>query len=153
MYKRENSEIIRTVGQLKRLANRLEQVEEFAFDTETNTWRVYGDNSNFKLVGLVISWGKYHNYYIPTGHYFDDNQLRIGTVVKLLKPIFEREDITLIGHNIKFDMHVLARIGINVKTPRIFDTMIASWICDENTPNGLKENSQNILGIKQENLL
>lgn len=150
MYKRENSEIIRTVGQLKRLANRLEQVEEFAFDTETNTLRVYGDNSNFKLVGLVISWGKYHNYYIPTGHYFDDNQLRIGTVVKLLKPIFEREDITLIGHNIKFDMHVLARIGINVKTPRIFDTMIASWICDENTPNGLKENSQSILGIKQE---
>ena len=47
MYKRENSEIIRTVGQLKRLANRLEQVEEFAFDTETNTLRVYGDNSNY----------------------------------------------------------------------------------------------------------
>lgn len=150
MYSRKESEIIRTVGQLKRLANRMKQVEEFAFDTETNTLRVYGDNSDFKLVGLVISWGKYHNYYIPTGHYFDDNQLRIGTVVKLLKPIFEREDITLVGQNIKYDMHVLARIGIYVKTPKIFDTMIASWICDENTPNGLKENSQLILGIKQE---
>lgn len=149
-YERKKSEIIQSVGQLKRLARKMEAIQEFAFDTETNTLRVYGANSNFKLVGLVISWGRYHNYYIPTGHYFDENQLSIKTVVKYLKPIFEREDITLVGQNIKFDMHVLARIGINVKTPKIFDTMIASWICDENTPNGLKENSQMILGIQQE---
>lgn len=149
-YERKKSEIIQSVGQLKRLARKMEAIQEFAFDTETNTLRVYGANSNFKLVGLVISWGRYHNYYIPTGHYFDENQLSIKTVVKYLKPIFEREDVTLVGQNIKFDMHVLARLGINVKTPKIFDTMIASWICDENTPNGLKENSQMILGIQQE---
>lgn len=47
-------------------------------------------------------------------------------------------------------MHVLARIGIDIKTPKLFDTMIASWICDENEPKGLKENSQRILNISQE---
>lgn len=149
-YKRKNSQIITSLKDLKILAKRMTKLQEFAFDTETNTLRVYGDNKDFKLVGLVISWGQYHNYYIPTGHYFDENQLPLALVVRHLRPIFEREDITLIGHNIKFDMHVLARIGINVKTPYIFDTMIASWICDENTSNGLKDNSQNILGIKQE---
>lgn len=150
MYKIEKYEIIQSIGQLKRLTNRMKNIQEFAFDTETNTLKVHGPNPNFKLVGLVISWGKYHNYYIPTGHYFDEDQLPVSMVVKYLKPIFEREDITLVGQNIKYDLHVLARIGIEVKTPRIFDTMIASWICDENTSNGLKENSQMILGIKQE---
>lgn len=148
-YKREHSEIITTIGQLKRLARKMESIEEFAFDTETNTLKVSGDNKDFKLVGLVISWGKYNNYYIPTGHYFDTEQIPVSLVVKYLKPIFERKDITLVGHNIKYDMHVLKRIGINVYTEKIFDTMIASWICDENTSNGLKENSQIILGIDQ----
>lgn len=149
-YERKKSEIIMTVGQLKRLANKMKSISEFAFDTETNTLRVYGANENFKLVDLVISWGKYNNYIIPVGHYFDEGQLPLSLVVKYMKPIFERTDITLVGQNIKFDLHVLARVGINVKTPRLFDTMIASWICDENTPNGLKENSQMILGIQQE---
>lgn len=149
-YERKYSEIIRTESQLRRLAMKMRRLDEFAFDTETNTLRVHGLNSDFKLVGLVISWGAYNNYYIPTGHYFDEDQLPLKTVVRYMKPIFERKDMTLVGHNIKFDLHVLARIGINVKTPYIFDTMIASWICDENTPNGLKDNSQMILGIKQE---
>lgn len=46
-------------------------------------------------------------------------------------------------------MHVLARINIKVKTRMLFDTMIASWICDENSPNGLKQNTENVLGIDQ----
>ena len=49
----------------------------------------------------------------------------------------------------KFDMHVLARLGIHIQTPYIFDTMIASWICDENAPKGLKQNTENILNIDQ----
>lgn len=46
-------------------------------------------------------------------------------------------------------MHVLERIGIDIQTPLVIDTMILSWICNENEPKGLKENSQRILGIDQ----
>lgn len=101
VYRRKNSKVIRTVGQLKKLADKMNKIEEFAYDTETNTLRVYGDNPNFKLVGISISWGAYHNYYIPTGHVFDKKQLKVKKVVEYLKPIFEREDVTIIGHNIK----------------------------------------------------
>lgn len=147
-----NSEVITTVPQLKRLAKRMMLVEEFALDTETNTLRVLGDSKEFKLVGISISWGSYHNYYIPTGHIRPEDmfkQIYLGTVVKYLKPCFEREDVRIIGHNLKFDMHVINRVGIHIKTKDIFDTMIASWLCDENTPNGLKENSAEKLGIDQ----
>lgn len=148
-YEVKNSEIIRSVNRLKKLAKKMMVLEEFAFDTETNTLKVYGPNADFKLVGISISWGKYNNYYIPTGHVFDEDQLPLNVVVKYLKPVFERHDLTLIGQNIKFDMHVLERVGINVQTSDLIDTAVLSWICDENQLRGLKENSQRILGIDQ----
>ena len=49
----------------------------------------------------------------------------------------------------KFDLHVLARIGIRIKTRDVFDGMLASWLCNENTPNGLKENTTEKMGIPQ----
>ena len=145
----KNSEIITTLGQLRNLVNKMRRIEEFAFDTETNTLEVMGENSQFKLVGISISWGDYDNYYIPVGHVFEEEQIELRTVVRYLRPIFEREDVRIIGHNLKFDMHVLNRVGIEIKTLDLFDTMIASWLCDENTPNGLEFNTETILNIKQ----
>ena len=148
----ERFEIVDSMRKLKRLARKMKNLEEFAFDTETNTLKVLGLNEDFKLVGISISWGAYNNYYIPTGHIrFEDydRQLDLEDVVEYLKPVFEREDVRIIGHNLKFDMHVMARIGIKIKTKDVFDTMIASWLCDENSPNGLKENTQYYAGVDQ----
>lgn len=144
--------IVDTVSALKKLARKMEHIEEFAFDTETNTLRVFGPNKDFRCVCITISWGEYDNYYIPMGHrrYEDfDRNLPVKKVRKYLGPIFERPNIRLIGQNIKFDLHVLARIGIHPTTTDIWDTMILSWLCDENTPNGLKENSAMKLGLDQ----
>lgn len=149
IVKMKHSEVIRTLPQLKRLHRKMMKLDEFAFDTETNTLRVYGPNKDFKLVGISISWGAYNNYYIPTGHLFDNNQLPVKTVVHYLKPVFERENIRIIGHNLKFDLNVLDRVGIHITTTDLFDTMITSWLCNENEPKGLKDNSQRILGIDQ----
>lgn len=144
--------VIRNREQLADLALRMMNIDSFAFDTETNTLKVLGDNKDFRLVGISISWGQHNNYYIPCGHLRDediDNQCDLDEVVSYLKPVFERCDVTIIGHNLKFDMHVLQRVGITLKTTSLFDTMLASWLCDENTPNGLKENSHDKMGVDQ----
>ena len=148
----KRSKVIDSVPKLRRLARLMSSLSEFAFDTETNTLRVVGDNDSFLCVGISISWGKYNNYYIPLHHrrYEDiDRNVPESAIRKYLKPIFEREDIRIIGHNLKFDMHVMSRLGIKIKTKDLFDTMIASWLCDENSPNGLKENTQIVWGIDQ----
>ena len=78
--------------------------QEFAFDTETNSLRALGDNKDFKLVGISISWGAYNNYYIPVGHVRDEDisdQLDLDVVVRYLKPVFERTDVRIIGHNLR----------------------------------------------------
>lgn len=144
--------IVDSVKKLRNLTKKMESIEEFAFDTETNTLRVVGDNENFLCVGISISWGFYDNYYIPLHHRRHEDYKRNlpeSMVRKHLKKVFEREDVRIIGHNLKFDMHVLARLGIVIKTKDLFDDMIASWLCDENTPNGLKENTSEIWGFAQ----
>lgn len=149
---RKKSVVVDTLAKLKRLAQKMQDIDEFAFDTETNTLRVVGINENFLCAGISISWGDYNNYYIPLNHRrHEDAHRNIPETLlrKYLKPVFEREDVRIIGHNLKFDMHVLARLGIMIQTKDLFDTMVASWLCDENTPNGLKENTSEIWGIDQ----
>lgn len=150
--KRKRSVIVDTLQKLKDLSRKLLEVEEFAFDTETNTLRVNSFHSAFVCVGISISWGDKYNYYIPLGHRRIEDygrQLDLDTVVEYLKPAFERIDVRIIGQNLKFDMHVMSRLGIHIKTKDLIDIMIMSWLIDENTPNGLKENSAYYLGIDQ----
>ena len=145
-------EVISDYFELKWLCEEMEKIPAFAFDTETNTLEVLGENKNFKCVGISISWGEDNNYYIPTGHVRDediDSQIDLDDIDSLLRPIFERPDVRIYGWNLKFDMHVLARLGIRLKTRDVFDGMLASWLCNENTPNGLKDNTQEKMGIPQ----
>ena len=145
-------EVIYRLPDLLWLVKEMKTIPAFAFDTETNTLEVLGQNKNFKCVGISISWGEDNNYYIPTGHVREediDYQLTIDVVSKHLNPIFARKDVRIYGWNLKFDFHVLKRIGITVKTRDVFDGMLASWLCDENTPNGLKDNTTTKMGIPQ----
>lgn len=146
------SVIVTSETQLRCLGYKLYDVTEFAFDTETNTvdW-CNADNPYFKIVGISISFGINDSYYIPIGHRFDPTpQLPLKTIVRHLRPAFERTDVTIVGHNIKYDMHVMKRIGIEIKTPYIFDTMIASWLCNENVDKGLKPNVLRIFNHQME---
>ena len=150
--KKLKSKIIYTEKDLAKLAEDLMIQPAFAYDTETNTFEVLSDNAQFKCVGISISWGENNNYYIPIGHVRDediDRQLTVDVVAYYLRPVFAREDVLILGWNLKFDLHVLKRIGIDVKTRNVFDGMLASWLCNENTPNGLKENSTEKMGVEQ----
>lgn len=142
-------EVIRSEPQLKRLARKLKKVDEFAFDTETTSLRVQW-KGEVELVGISICFGKHNTYYIPLAHFFDDNQLDRDLVLKYLKPAFQRKDIRIIGHNLKFDMHVMACFDVLIQTNDLFDTMIGSWTIDENEQKGLKHLTNLVYDIGQE---
>ena len=148
----EKYTIIDTIPKLRKLVSKAKKQTEFAFDAETNGLRAYGPDNNFRCVCITISWGPRDNYYIPLAHLRDediDRNLDLNIARPLLNKILGRKDVRLIGHNIKFDMHVLARIGVYIKTRDLFDTMVGVWLCDENTPNGLKESSKIKMDIDQ----
>lgn len=62
-------------------------------------------------------------------------QLSRDDVVATLLPLFVHPDITKIGHNVKYDLHNMARY-ISMPEPPYFDTMIASWLFDTQRMKG-----------------
>lgn len=102
--------------------------KEFAFDTETTSINAMQS----ELVGISFSWKSSEAYYIPVGHivgaiHESPVQLDKNFVLDKLRSIFENEKIKKIGHNLKYDLLVMKKSGVDVGGV-YFDTMIASYI-------------------------
>ena len=74
------------------------------------------------------------------------------SILLTLKTMFGNSN-TIIGHNLVFDMKVIYKYGISLelfngeyKNRKIYDTMIADHLIDENRLHGLKYLSEHILG-------
>ena len=123
--------IIKSEKELGELVADLEKIGEFAVDTETTSLNPI----DAELVGISISYKEKEAFYIPVGHYVrsplsavrSEKNLDLSVVIKNFKKILEDEKIKKIGHNLKFDLEVFRRYGIELKGIH-FDTMIASYL-------------------------
>jgi DNA polymerase-1 len=106
---------------------RLEQAELFAFDTETNSL----DYMQAELVGLSFAVEPGEAAYVPVAHIYPDapKQLERDYVLERLKPLLEDPAKQKLGQNLKYDMSVLARYGIEMRGIA-FDTMLESYVLD-----------------------
>jgi len=136
--------LVNTTQALDSLVARLSETKTFAFDTETTGLRPM----LAQLVGISISPATGESYYIPVGHVgmMQSPQLPLEQVVAKLKPIFYDANKSKLAHNGKFDMEVLAEVGIIV-TNLASDTMIAAYLLSEPSL-GLKALAFGRLGIE-----
>ncbi len=106
---------------------RLEQAELFAFDTETNSL----DYMQADLVGLSFAIEAGEAAYVPVAHNYPGAPEQLGRdyVLERLKPLLEDENKAKLGQNLKYDMSVLARYGIDMRGIA-FDTMLESYVLD-----------------------
>jgi DNA polymerase I len=113
--------IINTPALINSLIAYLDKQDEFCFDTETTSLEAV----EAKLVGIAFSYYKGEAYYIP----FPEDQAETQKLVDLLKPVLENEKIMKIGQNLKYDIMVLEKYGVQVKG-LIFDTMLAHYLIE-----------------------
>lgn len=124
-----------------------------AVDTETDAL----DSMQAGLVGVSLATAPGKACYIPLAHkavgggLFGgeaiDGQLKRDDAVARLKPLLEDPAILKIGQNLKYDIEVLARSGIDV-TP-IDDTMLISYAMESgDVGHGMDELSERHLGHK-----
>ncbi len=101
----------------KMLLQNLLKQKEVCFDTETTSL----DTTEAELVGIAFSYSAGLAYYVdvPVG--------QEQAIVDELKPFFENEEILKIGQNLKYDISVLKKYGVEVKGP-LFDTMLAHYL-------------------------
>lgn len=106
--------------------------EDFAFDIQA-TGR---DPLRDTLVGLAISREEGRACYIPLVHSYKDapQQLDKREALALASGVFENAEIPKIGHNLKYDLEMLRREGIEVPG-KLYDTMLASYLLNPNKPD------------------
>ncbi|MFM9827324.1 MAG: DNA polymerase I [Sphingomonas sp.] len=101
-----------------------------AVDTETTGL----DATQAALVGISLSTAPNHACYIPLGHGGTDMfaekpvQLARADAIAALKPLLEDKGVLKIGHNLKYDMIILGRVGIDVAP--FDDTILMSFALD-----------------------
>jgi DNA polymerase-1 len=115
---------------------RRDKPERIAFDTESPTYKWHLKHA--VPFALTFSWGADRTFYVPCAL---DGEL-IEDAANALHEVLVTAPI-LIGHHIKYDLHVAKRIldpfGLPLVVRRIDDTMIMSAVLNENRYHGLKE--------------
>ena len=111
--------LVRELTELQALVAKLLNYEEFCFDTETTGFDHFSD----RIVGLSLAVEPHEAWYVS---FTPENTAAFAEAVR---PLFENERTTKIAQNIKFDMMVLARLGVEVRGRKI-DTMIVHYLLD-----------------------
>ena len=126
-------EKITTVAELEKFLGAVRDV--IALDTETTGL----DQMTAKMVGMSLSVDSAHGVYIPLRHRatagdlfggdtMAPGQITIKDLYKKIWPILTNKKITKVGHNLKFDLHIMANEGWDIeKISPIDDTMLLSY--------------------------
>ena len=122
---RSGYKTILTEKSLNDLIKSLVKKKSFVFDVETTNKRPVWA----RMVGISFSFEEGNACYLPLVHRYlgSPDQLELKAVCEKLKPIFEDKRIKKCGHNIKYDLIVMANEGIALDGVG-FDTMIASYL-------------------------
>ncbi len=89
------------------------------FDTETTSLNPL----EAELVGIAFSWEAGKGFYLP----FPEDQDKAQGLLEKLRPFFSSTSIEKIGQNLKYDIKVLRKYGMEVKGS-LFDTMLAHYL-------------------------
>jgi DNA polymerase-1 len=142
----ETYQTLRDEAALRAVIARAYEVGYLAVDTETTGL----DNQQADLVGLSFATAPNEASYLPLGHIdgkgdllgggaLSEGQMDLRLALEIIKPVLEDRSILKIGHNMKYDLGILARYGITL-TP-FDDTLLIAYALD-----GARQNSMEALG-------
>jgi DNA polymerase-1 len=156
---RDRYETVDTLEQLDRWIARAFEMGAVCVDTETDSLSPASAN----LVGVALALEANEACYIPLAHKTarsDDlfaapgdptaaalKQIPMAEAIARLKPLLEDPAVLKIGQNLKFDVNVLARHGVELAP--IDDTMLVSYVLAAGLhSHGMDELSERHLGHK-----
>jgi len=111
--------LIESLPGLDPILERIESAQEKDFiiiDTETTGLDIIED----KPIGISFCFVQGEAYYIVGS---EQSWAKLNTA-------FSRCKATLVAHNMKFDLHMLRNVGVNLSSNNLACTMVAAWICE-----------------------
>ena len=128
--------IAETEATLEELIKELTAAETFAFDTETTSL----NPRDARLVGISFSTRTHAGWFVP----MPDEPEAVKSILETLRPVFNDSRLIKIGHNLKFDLSILAENAIDVSEP-CYDTLLAHSLIDPERRHNLDALSEEFL--------
>jgi len=97
----------------------------FCFDLETTSLNAMRAD----IVGWAFCWQPHHAVYIPVDAPPGSPTLDAKTVLQSVRPFLENPQVEVVNQNIKYDMLVLRRLGVEVRGVGL-DPMIGDYLLD-----------------------
>lgn len=140
---RSKYECILSVTDFEKWLDKLTQAKLIAIDTETDNL----DYMSANLVGISFALENGEAAYLPLRHNYigAPQQIDFDTALSRLKPILESPVIEKVGQNIKYDLSIFARHGINVQGVT-YDTMLLSYVLDSTGRHNMDDLAKRYLG-------
>ena len=138
-------ETILTEPQLDAWLERLFAAKLAALDTETTGL----DPQLAQLVGISFSVEPHRAAYLPVTHRYAGApaQLDFEHVLARLRPWLEDPARPKVGQNAKYDMHIFANYGVEVRGVQ-HDTCVQSYVLESHKPHDMDSLAQRHLRIK-----
>ncbi|WP_457103613.1 DNA polymerase I [Mesorhizobium sp. URHB0026] len=131
---------IRDIATLKAWVAEAREAGIAAFDVRATST----DPMQAELIGLAMATAPGRAGYIPFAHKSGngdllgggtlENQIPVREALAVLKPLFEDRSVLKIAQNLKYDLVIMSRYGIDVAP--FDDTMLISYVLDAGTPHG-----------------
>lgn len=140
VFPKTKYKICGTLKEVKQLIEyvKIKRIASIDFETSGDDWWKEGEYPTM----LGISFQPGSAYIIPLAH-FDSPFLKGKQWIKILqlvsREILQNTDIVKFAWNVKFEWKWLLKYGCSLQG-RVFDVMLAKYLLDENSRNGLKEN-------------
>ncbi|MDR6292536.1 MULTISPECIES: DNA polymerase I [Inquilinus] len=130
-------ELVQDSAALQRWADAAVQAGVLAIDTETNSL----DAEAAVLCGISLATAPGRACYIPLAHVGGDGdglalggdapaQIAMDEVRRILGPVLVDPSVLKVGHNLKYDAHVLGRPHVGLPITPWDDTMLISYVLD-----------------------
>lgn len=129
--------LVNHVKELDALTKKLSLSNRFCFDLETTSL----DPRSCDILGIAFSVKAHEGYFIHTG---PGSPLKLQMVLDKLSLVFQTK-LEKIGHNLKFDLSVLAMHGCQVEGP-FFDTMLVHTLVYPDRRHNMDFVSEAMLG-------
>lgn len=111
-------ELVEEEKALQELVLLLSKQSSLAIDTETTSVRPM----EAVLVGIGLGFEEGKAWYVPF-----NGKLAPSTIIQHLGPLLKNPSIGFYGHNLKYDLHILRKNGLDIATIA-FDTLLASYL-------------------------
>jgi DNA polymerase I len=127
-------ETILTEEALQKWVDKIKQAELVCLDTETTCI----ETMQARLVGMSFAVTPDEAAYLPLMHTYAGAPLQLDfkTTLEKLRPLLEDPAIKKVGQNLKYDKHVFANEGIELRGIA-HDTLLQSYVLESHRPHNM----------------